>query len=579
MSSSGAVISGALAIRDGFDTYHRSFKALTRHAGKVFALRDWAAIPDLTKRRQSLYKDSVRETADSVTAIIGEDLRYHGVWAALKLGFSDEIAHRRDAPIAQSFFNSVVRTMLRTEGIDPDIEFMDHQRRLIVSGSPSEPIYDRFYLGRDQLETLWARILRSYGFQFVFQDFDRDVEMIARAIREKVVEKFGHQEEVDQLDMVRPVFYRNKGAYIVGKITKGNVHIPVVLPLLHHDDGVAVDGVLLSKDEIAVIFSFSRSYFFVESDSPVDLIHFLRPLMSHKNLSELYASIGYDRHSKTVLFKEIHQHLERSDDQFIVAPGTKGMVMAVFTLTGFPVVFKVIRDRFGPTKNFDRQHVIDSYRIVLMHDRVGRMADAMEYEEMKLELARFSQPVLDELLTECANTCHVEGDRLVIRHLFTEKRLVPLNLYLETAPPDKAEQVVIDYGNAVKELAAANIFPGDLLLKNFGVTRHGRVIFYDYDELCFLDQVNFRRIPRPRRMEQMYSGEPWYTVEENDVFPEEFDAFMAPLGDLGRVFKEHHSDLFDTDFWKEMQHLHRDGRLADFFPYRRGRVALGFSIQ
>jgi len=214
-----------------------------------------------------------------------------------------------------------------------------------------------------------------------------------------------------------------------------------------------------------------------------------------------------------------------------------------------------------------------------MHDRVGRMADAQEYEGMKLELARFSQPVLDELLTECANTCYVEGDRLIIRHLFTEKKLVPLNLFLETAPPDKAEQVVIDYGFAVKELAAANIFPGDLLLKNFGVTRHGRVVFYDYDELCFLDQVNFRRIPRPRRIEQMYSGEPWYTVAENDVFPEEFDAFMAPLGELGDAFKKHHGDLFDTDFWKEMQNVQRDGRLADFFPYRRGRVALGFSIE
>lgn len=579
MSANGSIGDGALAIREGFDGYHQSFKALTRHAGKVFVLRDWAAIPDLTRRRQSLYRDSIGETAEKVTAILGESIHGHVTWVRLKQEFATAIEGRRDAPIVQSFFNSVLRKMFRTEGIDPDIEFMDHQRRLVVSGSPAEPVYDRFYLGRDELETLWARILRSYSFQFRFQDFDRDVDRIARAIREKVVEKFGRQEEVDQLDMVRPVFYRNKGAYLVGKISKGNVHIPVVLPLLHHDDGVAVDGVLLSKDEIAVIFSFSRSYFFVESDSPVDLIHFLRPLMSHKNLSELYASIGYDRHSKTVLFKEIHQHLERSDDQFVVAPGTKGMVMAVFTLPGFPVVFKVIRDKFGPTKNFDRQHVIDSYRIVLMHDRVGRMADAQEYEGMKLELARFSKPVLDELLTECANTCHVEGDRLVIRHLFTEKKLVPLNLFLETASPDKAEKVVIDYGYAVKELAAANIFPGDLLLKNFGVTRHGRVVFYDYDELCFLDQVNFRRIPRPRRMEQMYSGEPWYTVEANDVFPEEFDAFMAPLGELGRVFKQHHADLFDTDFWKEMQGIQREGRLADFFPYRRGRVALGFSIE
>ncbi|MCF8257089.1 MAG: bifunctional isocitrate dehydrogenase kinase/phosphatase, partial [Flavobacteriales bacterium] len=261
------------------------------------------------------------------------------------------------------------------------------------------------------------------------------------------------------------------------------------------------------------------------------------------------------------------------------APGTKGMVMAVFTLPTFNVVFKVIRDRFGPTKNFGRQHVIDSYRLVLLHDRVGRLADAMEYDHIEFDLDRFSGPVLDELLNECGGSASVKGDRLVIRHLFTEKKLVPLNLLLETAPPDRAAAVIIDYGYAVKELAAANIFPGDLLLKNFGVTRHGRVIFYDYDELCFLDQVNFRRIPTPRRPEQVYSGEPWYTVADNDVFPEEFDAFMAPLGELRRVFMEHHADLFDTTFWKEMQHMHRDGRLVDFFPYRRNKVAMGFSIE
>jgi isocitrate dehydrogenase kinase/phosphatase len=579
MSRPEALRTAALVIRDCFDDYHFSFKALTRHAGKVFALRDWTAIPDLTKGRQSLYLSSVRGTAERVTAILGDAIHDHDTWVVLKSEFGASIEGRRDAPIVQSFFNSVLRKMFRTEGIDPDTGFMDLQRRLMIIGDPPEPVYDRFYLGRDDLEILWARILRSYSFSFRFQDFDRDVERISQAIRAHVVEKFGRQEEVDQLDMVRSVFYRNKGAYLVGKISKGNVHIPVVLPLLHHEDGVAVDGVLLSKDEIAVIFSFSRSYFFVESESPVDLIHFLRPLMSHKNLSELYASIGYDRHSKTVLFKEIHQHLERSDDQFVVAPGTKGMVMAVFTLPNFPIVFKVIRDRFGPTKNFDRQHVIDSYRLVLLHDRVGRLADAMEYDHLKFDLSRFSQPVLDELLNECGRTVFIDGDQLVIRHLFTEKKLVPLNLFIETASPERAAEVIIDYGYAVKELAAANIFPGDLLLKNFGVTRHGRVVFYDYDELCFLDQINFRRIPTPRRQEQLYSGEVWYTVEENDVFPQEFDAFMAPLGELRRVFMEHHSDLFDTAFWKDMQKVHQEGRLADFFPYRRNKVRLGYSIE
>jgi isocitrate dehydrogenase kinase/phosphatase len=316
----------------------------------------------------------------------------------------------------------------------------------------------------------------------------------------------------------------------------------------------------------------------VESENPVDLIHFLRPLMKHKNMSELYASIGYNRHAKTVLVKELYRHLEYSDDQFVLAAGIKGMVMSVFTLPGFNVVFKVIRDKFGPTKNFGRQHVIDCYRLVFMHDRVGRLADAMEYEYLEFEKARFSEQALDELLNECGETCYLDGDKLMVKHLFTERKLVPLNIYLEMVDEETAKAAVIDYGSAVKELAAANIFPGDLLLKNFGVTRHGRVIFYDYDELCFLDQVNFRKIPPPRNPEQMYSGEAWYTAAEDDVFPEEFSAFMVPRGPLKDVFMEHHADLFDVKFWKGMQQIHEKGQVADFFPYKRSKVKLGFSI-
>jgi isocitrate dehydrogenase kinase/phosphatase len=385
-------------------------------------------------------------------------------------------------------------------------------------------------------------------------------------------------EEVDQMDMILSVFYRNKGAYLVGKITKGNIQIPIVLPIVHFEDGARIDGVLFKKKEISIVFSFSRSYFFVESDTPVDLIHFLRPLMKHKNLSELYASIGYNRHSKTVLVKEIYRHLEYSDDKFVPAPGIKGMVMVVFTLPGFNVVFKVIRDKFGPTKNFGRQHVIDCYRLVFMHDRVGRLADALEYEYLEFDKDRFSEEALDELMIDCSESVYVDGDKLVIKHLFTERKLIPLNLYLQMVDEEKGEAVVIDYGNAIKELAAANIFPGDLLLKNFGVTRQGRVIFYDYDELCFLDQVDFRKIPPPRFPEQEYSGEPWYTADENDVFPEEFNAFMVPAGKLRKAFMKNHSDLIDVKFWKDMQRVHKKGQVADFFPYKRTKVKLGFSV-
>lgn len=572
------ILQAAETIRNDFDAFHDEFKTLTKKAAEIFARRAWKDGQKLSISRLDLYKYFVAETEKKVRQILSDRLDDRNTWKHLKPEFADLISDRRDGPIVESYFNSVIRKLFIKEGIDEEIEFIDFERKVIQT-NPSEPIYKRFYLGNDNLETIWTRIIRMYGFQFKFKHLELDIERIAKAIRDKVQETFGRVEEVDQLDMILSVFYRNKGAYLVGKITKGNIQIPIVLPLVHFEDGARIDGILFSKNDIAIVFSFTRSYFFVNSENPVDLIHFLRPLMKHKNMSELYASIGYDRHAKTVLVKEMFRHLEYSDDKFIPAPGIKGMVMVVFTLPGFNVVFKVIRDKFGPTKNFGRQHVIDCYRLVFMHDRVGRLADAMEFEYLEFNKDRFSEEALEELLTECSETCHVEGDKVMIKHLFTERKLVPLNIYLDMVDEEKGKEAVVDYGRAVKELAAANIFPGDLLLKNFGVTRHGRVIFYDYDELCFLDQVNFRKIPPPRNPEQMYSGEAWYTAAENDVFPEEFNAFMVPRGPLKEEFMEHHADLFDVKFWKDMQEVHEKGQVADFFPYRRGKVKLGFSIQ
>jgi isocitrate dehydrogenase kinase/phosphatase len=567
----------AEVIRDDFDEFHVEFKLMTGQATEIFANRSWVKGQQLAITRLDLYKHYVNRTEHRVQEILQKNFQDHATWRLLKMKFAELVSERRDGPIVESFFNSVLRKLFINEGIDEEVEFIDFQRRVLQT-NPKEPVYKRFYLGSDNLETIWSRIIRSYEFTFQFKDLEGDIERIAAAIRNQVVERFGRMAEVDQMDMIRSVFYRNKGAYLVGKITKGNIQIPIVLPLIHFEDGVRIDGVLFRKNDISIVFSFSRSYFLVDSESPVDLIHFLRPLMRHKNMSELYASIGYNRHAKTVFLKELYRHLNVSDDRYVPAPGIKGMVMVVFTLPGFNVVFKVIRDRFGPTKNFGRQHVIDCYRLVFMHDRVGRLADAMEYEYLEFEKSRISEEALHELLVECSETCYVEGDKVIIKHLFTERKLVPLNLYLETVDEEKGREVVIDYGSAVRELAAANIFPGDLLLKNFGVTRHGRVIFYDYDELCFLDQVNFRTIPPPRYPEQVYSGEAWYTADENDVFPEEFIAFMVPRGPLKDAFMEHHADLFTAKFWKGMQELHKQGQVADFFPYKRVKVKLGFSI-
>ena len=372
------------------------------------------------------------------------------------------------------------------------------------------------------------------------------------------------------LDLLQAVFYRNKGAYLVGRIRAGSVTIlPLVLPLLHAERGIVVDAVLMTSDEASVVFGFSWTYFRVESPEPKALVRFLSSIMPLKPVNELYTSIGYNKHGKTELYRSLMRHLEEPAARFAMAEGDEGMVMAVFTLPSFNVVFKVIKDSFGAPKNTTRRAVMDKYQFVFVRDRVGRLADAQEFEHLEFPLRCFPDDLLAYLLRVAGSTVRVDGNRVIVRHLYTERRVTPLNLYLQQANEHAAREAVLDYGNAIKDLAAADIFTGDMLLKNFGVTRNGRVICYDYDELCLLSECRFRRLPAPLSPEDEFAAEPWFYVGELDVFPEEFSSFLVPPGRLRDAFLAAHRDLLTLEFWLDVQRRLAAGEIVDVFPYRR----------
>jgi isocitrate dehydrogenase kinase/phosphatase len=318
-----------------------------------------------------------------------------------------------------------------------------------------------------------------------------------------------------------------------------------------------------------MIFSFTRSYFMVEASVPSRIVYFLKTLMPHKELAELYNAIGLNKHGKTEFYRSFVNHLARSADQFIVAPGIKGMVMSVFTLPSYDIVFKVIKDHFDPPKDMTQETVREKYRLVSRHDRVGRMADTQEYSYFHFPRHRFSKELLNELKEVAPSLLEITADEIIIRHLYTERKMIPLNLYLTQATEEETEEVMDEYGNAIKQIASANIFPGDMLLKNFGVTRHGRVVFYDYDEICFLSECHFRKIPEPRTEEEALSSQPWYSVGPNDIFPEEFRLFFTGNPAAKRLFEKHHSDLYQAEFWQSLQQNIAAGKVEDMFPYRR----------
>ena len=231
------------------------------------------------------------------------------------------------------------------------------------------------------------------------------------------------------------------------------------------------------------------------------------------------------------------------------------------------MVFKLIKDRFDYPKDTTRADVMRRYRLVFEHDRGGRLVEAHEFEHLRIAMERFEPALLEELRRHAPETVRLEGSDVVIAHAYVERRVRPLNLFFAESDADARSFAGRDYGQSIKDLAASNIFPGDILTKNFGVTRHGRVVFYDYDELTFLTDCNVRNLPEAKTYEEEMSAEPWFSVRENDIFPEEFPRFLSLPEPARTALFEQHADLFRADFWRGVQQRLRAGEILEVFPY------------
>lgn len=561
---------GARLIADAYEGFESRFRIVTRRARIRFAERDWQGMATDARERLDLYERASQGTAASIRDLLGQRSEDEMVWAGMKAVYSGLIMDRHDWELAETFFNSVTRKIFATVGVDPRIEFVDTD----FDSPPSEPVapLHRSYPSLP-IRELVGKVLEEAALGAEFVDLETDAELASQRIAAHL-RSIGALRVVDRTEVIDAVFFRGKGAYIIGRLYSGSHVVPLVLALLHPPGGLIVDAVLLTENQVSILFSFTRSYFHVDVDRPWDLIRFLRTLMPRKRLAELYISLGHNKHGKTALYRELRRHLLTSGDRFILARGAPGLVMVVFTLPGFDVVFKVIKDRFPPQKTTTRSKVKEKYRFVFHHDRAGRLVDAQEFAYLALPLDRFEPEVLDQLTAECDRSVDVGSDTVTIRHCYVERRVIPLDLYLRDADPTLAREAIVDYGSAIRELAASGIFPGDLLLKNFGVTRHGRVVFYDYDELSALREVKFRAVPAARSAEAEMAAEPWFSVGPTDVFPAEFETFLGVKGQIRQAFAAEHDELFGDEWWRSMQQRVDDGELIEIYPYEpRARLA------
>jgi len=557
----------ARALLEGFNKHYRLFRQISREAKHRFEAADWPAVRRAHAERIQYYDDRVRETVERLQQEFDTESLPDALWQDIKLQYVGLLTNHRQPELAETFFNTVSCKILHRTYYHNDFMFV----RPAVStdyleGDP--PSYRSYYPLKDGMRAVLRQIIGDLELRLPFADLQRDLRHVLRAIRVHIPRRL-RLEANHQIQVLSSLFYRNKRCYLIGKIINGSLEQPFAVPIVHEAEGrsLCLDAILLDARQIAVLFAFNRAYLMVDMEVPSAYVDFLSTMLPGKPKAELYTALGLQKHGKTLFYRDFLHHLKHSTDDFVLAPGIRGLVMIVFTLPSYPYVFKVIRDTIAPSKNIDRQTVKEKYMLVKRHDRVGRMADTLEYKDVAFPRGRFTPELVEELEREAPSLFEEDADTIVVKHLYIERRMTPLNLYLDQASGPQLETAVRDYGQAIKELASVNIFPGDMLFKNFGVTRGGRVVFYDYDEIAYMTETNFRRIPPPRTPEDELSAEPWYPVAQNDVFPEEFEPFLLSSRKIREVFLGAHADLLTPEYWNEVKAHVGEGYIEDVFPY------------
>jgi isocitrate dehydrogenase kinase/phosphatase len=552
-------------ILKGFERHYTALQKTAFDAKEKFEKCQWDLLIEDSRLRLNYYDNQVMSFCNNFREFFDVSSFDEELWSNTKLTYTGLVSTYKQPELAETFYNSVFCKLF-------DKRFYNNNYIFVKPGISTEfidlnsPIVSSYYFEKDNIAKTIKDILYSFSFNIHFVDIERDITRLEEQILNKLKLSKG---DTLEFQIIKSPFFRRKGAYIVGKIVYQNTSTsPLLISLLNDKEkGIFVDAVLTDINDISIVFSFSRSYFFIDTDYPAAVVDFLQSILPGKTKPELYSSIGLHKHGKTLLYRTLLMYSKLTDERLVLAPGIKGMVMSVFTFPMFPYVFKVINDKFSPPKQCTPKMVKDKYFFVKSHCKVGRLADTWEFSNVAFAIRDISPELMKELRDKVPSKIQIDGDLLIIKHLYIENKMIPLNLFLKNANDEELKHIIKDYGRAIDELINSDIFPGDMLTKNFGVTRQNRVVFYDYDEITPMNKPNFRRIPEPRNEMDEMSSEPWYPVAENDVFPEEFRFFMFPDKNKKEIFYNKFSKLLDSNYWCSVQDSIEKNGVGDYYPY------------
>ena len=549
-----------------FDLFYSRFQVITESAKTAFETRDYQASLIISKKRLSLYSDSMYKLGENLSDAFSPISRDQGLWEVIEEKYRQLVRNRYEGDLALAYIHSVRRALLLGEWSPVDYSFDVPSK---ANKNYSDFLFETFHTEAITTDLL-LDILRVPGFNVQYRELKVDAMLAAQRVKGDLDDRFSTY-KIQKIEVIKGEFYRNRGAYIVGRIVLDNLsNVPLVIALLNEEKGIYVDAILTSESAAFNIFSTTRANFHVNNEYYHELSEFLHSIIPKRSLGLAYSTIGFNHFGKVAVMEELKEELLSNDGKFDFAIGFKGTVAIGFQSRQSGYNLKVIRN--SPTEQYKWgmfegvPSVLEKYSRVHVINRTGSMLDNIIFYRVKLERIWFTNALLEELLNEASECVTLQGNFLFFRHLIVQRRLTPLPVYLETSSQAESEAAVINLGHCIKNNMAANIFNKDLDARNYGVGVFGGVYLFDYDALEKFTEVKIRT------NQNQFEGEeeiPEWFFEDGVVFlPEEIESGLRiPSRSLRRLFREVHGDLLKVDYYENIQNELRVGKVPSVRVY------------
>lgn len=558
--------------------YLAEFDAITAQARETFESRDWGRGARNADHRAGIYRTALDRTWRDVQRQFGDRALDREFWLAAREIYLERVFRDYDSDLALSFFYSTMRIAFGAK--DVPVEYDDDGLAARSHVWNPRPVWDVYSASERELPQSIRTLLARQGFRTPLAGIENAAEVAAerllRAWQREIDDGKARDPHPRQLQMLKPVFFRDQEAYLAGKLRASHGELPVVFALRNDDRGITLDAVLTGKEDMRnILFISTRSTFHVRTDEYREVLAFLDTLAPERGHPAMCAVLGFTHPARVALNQALRRHLRETGERFAQVPGRTGMAMVVFAPPGFPYVFKVIRDHSPKPGWTGRGRVMDLYRWVHEMNRGRLMLDAWMYRNLHFPRRLFEDNIARELLRSAPHSVLLDGDTLVLRHVYAQRRVRPLNTFFDEVRDGALRVRAVDaLGTFIKDLAAMGFFMGDCygLPFNTGLTHGFNVALFDFDDLGPLERYRFRETPPPpgEQDELLWNSEvdgAWFSMAENDVLVDEWERFLGVPPELREYFRQRHGSLFTTEYWRDVQRRVAGGELHYVLPY------------